>query len=100
MSCPLYINQNGAQIFLYEKAWAWVWEEGPVWQRGSQPYGGGHRKSLSSWGLSEALLPEGGRSWELDGDMQLVPHFPSMTQWLSSIGVWERHRKPGSALGL
>ena len=23
-----------------EKVRAWVWEEGPVWQRGSQPYGG------------------------------------------------------------
>lgn len=61
---------------------------------------GSWQECPGSWSLSEALLPEGGHSWELDGDMQLVPHFPSMTQWLSSIAVWERHRKPGSDLGL
>ena len=65
-----------------------------------QSWTGSWQECHGYWGLSEALLPKGGCSWELDGDMQLVPHFPSMTQWLSSIGVWERHRKPGSALGL
>ena len=67
---------------------------------GPQSWTGSWQEHPGPWDLSEALLPEGGRSWELDGDMQLVPHFPSMTQCLSSIGIWERHRKPGSALGL